>query len=798
MNHWLSTAGGIQTVNRKLACALAALDDTFECVAVVMAASDAEAEDASLHSVRLIRGQSDEDWTSVLLLKELREIDPSTVSAVIGHSYFSGPQAIQLRDNFFPAATAVQFVHMSPMHTEPLKEYRRDRYVAERERRIALELALAKKADIVACVGPRLHRYMNQQLVAAQAKPSVVRVNGGFERTEGERSIPGQPTILCLGRSDSVVVKGIDLFAIAAGELTKRWMQHPATDKRPPPEFIIRGAKDEPEALQAQLVKLSIRENGIGARIHVRPYTTRADELTQDLRGASVFVMPSREEGFGLVACEALSLGVPVLVTSESGLAETMREMAIRTGQDVSGSIVWHAGSDETVAIRYAEYMLRVLVDEQTAGQRARQIFERLLLTNSWTEAAKALRDALEVHKPIAAATAMITHPSTPRPVVGSLVTKDASPSPKDVPTGFVGRAAELAELSRSLGSSNSQRIVNVHGLHGIGKTSIAREFARQAMSGGGRCHYVSFQVTASGDGSFVDGFLPREAADKELNERLWSQIPSLSNLSVRDVIVFDEIEALLYHMDKEGVISILRRILQLGNRYSYRARPEGEDMPAVIVISRRNWAQLEWQVVLDSPMLSQMPRMMLPPLNEADCDALFKFRSGEQATQHESFSRHDLVALSGGIPLLVQEWLTEPTNSPGVRQGSLHATYSNWVHRVDWYFRATWQALSGIEQRSVVSAMLCRLGQRPVLPEEHQPSVHSERLGATSAAFCWWLVCNDVEFSAEENSDRRAINRRANMPSDLYLLRGLKRLRSFKTIPSLIEAWTLQSNGKQ
>jgi hypothetical protein len=97
MNRWLSTAGGIQTVNRKLACALAAQDETFECVAVVMIASDDEVQDAARSGVKLIRGSSDEDWSSVLLHKDVRELDQSTVAAIVGHSYFSGPQAIHLR-----------------------------------------------------------------------------------------------------------------------------------------------------------------------------------------------------------------------------------------------------------------------------------------------------------------------------------------------------------------------------------------------------------------------------------------------------------------------------------------------------------------------------------------------------------------------------------------------------------------------------------------------------------------------------------------------------------------------------
>ena len=37
--------------------------------------------------------------------------------------------------------------------------------------------------------------------------------------------------------------------------------------------------------------------------------------------------MPSRTEGFGLVALEAISAGVPVLVSSESGIAKALEQV---------------------------------------------------------------------------------------------------------------------------------------------------------------------------------------------------------------------------------------------------------------------------------------------------------------------------------------------------------------------------------------------------------------------------------------------------------------------------------------
>ena len=44
-------------------------------------------------------------------------------------------------------------------------------------------------------------------------------------------------------------------------------------------------------------------------------------------RQADLVVMPSRTEGFGLAALEALSASLPVLVSGNSGLGEALKEI---------------------------------------------------------------------------------------------------------------------------------------------------------------------------------------------------------------------------------------------------------------------------------------------------------------------------------------------------------------------------------------------------------------------------------------------------------------------------------------
>jgi glycosyltransferase involved in cell wall biosynthesis len=43
------------------------------------------------------------------------------------------------------------------------------------------------------------------------------------------------------------------------------------------------------------------------------------------IRGAALFVLPSRQEGFGIVVAEALASGVPAVVTPSGGPEELIR-----------------------------------------------------------------------------------------------------------------------------------------------------------------------------------------------------------------------------------------------------------------------------------------------------------------------------------------------------------------------------------------------------------------------------------------------------------------------------------------
>jgi nucleoside phosphorylase/glycosyltransferase involved in cell wall biosynthesis len=397
MNGWDSSAGGIQTVNRELVAAIAKVRPTLSCTVVVPVATRDEGDDAFSRGVNLIAGSRADDWSSVLLSPALRAIAPGDVIGVVGHSYFSGVHAIELRDSLFPSSLSVQFVHTSPLHVESVKEYKHDSYVMDREAKLTKELLIAEKADLVVCIGPRLHRAMHD-LLTARGKPAVVvtSINCGMARLpDSLRTLPIRPTLLCLGRTESIGVKGLDIFAYAAGYLSESWSRHPSTRERPAPQFVIRGVQRDEEAFERRMTDFALE---VGARpaILVRPYTATRQDLAADYRGATVFLMPSREEGFGLVACEALSYGVPALVSENSGIAEVIRDIAIANHMDVSRCVIPMTGESKAIGRRFADAALEVLVHERRANGYCNMLSERLISICSWEVGAQQLLAAIE------------------------------------------------------------------------------------------------------------------------------------------------------------------------------------------------------------------------------------------------------------------------------------------------------------------------------------------------------------------------------------------------------------------
>lgn len=142
-------------------------------------------------------------------------------------------------------------------------------------------------------------------VVGAPALASAVRLVNGTPAQEERPSPSGAPRVLYSARLQARK-RPVDFVDAAPAVLAVH----------PDAEFVVAGPDEgERDAVRARIAAL-----GLGDRFTVPGALSSAEVLTE-LRRAHVYVLPSVEEPFPMSVLEALSVGVPPVVTHSNGLA---------------------------------------------------------------------------------------------------------------------------------------------------------------------------------------------------------------------------------------------------------------------------------------------------------------------------------------------------------------------------------------------------------------------------------------------------------------------------------------------
>lgn len=381
---WFSLHGGISTFNRNLCCEL--VDNGINVICAVPKASQDEIEAAARDGIYLLQAPPAQsaDPLNGMYRRLSVPIDPDFV---IGHGRITGHVAqAQVEDNF-PSAARIHFVHMAPGEIEWFKGKADAAMVAESREREELELAATAK--IVAAVGPRLYREVGNLLESKSVKPALIEFNPGCQAPDKPRTCPPHLHCLLLGRAEDVELKGLDIAALAMARVASGAMV--AFESRP--ELIVRGAPEGTgQVLQQRLKSLT---EGLELSVRVREYSSSQDDIQADLRRASILLMPSRREGFGLVALEALTLGTPILVSDQSGVAELITRYV--SPAEASGVIVPTPEAVSSAASTWARAIEFQLADREASFNRAWRLGKRFMEEDGWSKSVRDLLVALGV-----------------------------------------------------------------------------------------------------------------------------------------------------------------------------------------------------------------------------------------------------------------------------------------------------------------------------------------------------------------------------------------------------------------
>ena len=305
-SEWGSSKGGLSTLNRELAIQLAKFS-SVEVTLFLPKCSDEDKKAAASHSVSLLRaverpGYIDKlDWLS-FPPKNLR------IDVVVGHGAKLGRQA-QIICNSHQCKW-VQVVHTDSEELGMYKCYEKPIETGEEKHRI--EVDLCKMADFVVAVGPKLTEAIRVYL-NARTKDVFKFTPGVFADFSSVQPVAlkrKQCRVLVFGRGDAedFELKGFDIAARSVAALSDSFL------------YFVGVPQGKHEEIAKRFVDLGIPKH----RQKVRSYLDSREDLKRLFCEVDLVLMPSRTDGFGLTGLEALSAGIPVIVSKNSGFGEAL------------------------------------------------------------------------------------------------------------------------------------------------------------------------------------------------------------------------------------------------------------------------------------------------------------------------------------------------------------------------------------------------------------------------------------------------------------------------------------------
>ena len=311
---WGSTEGGLSTLNRELAIQLAK-NDNVEVTMYLPWYSEEDKRAAAGLGVCLLKanekpGYDPIDWLATIPRHHCMDV-------VIGHGIHLGRQVPHIRE-LHPDCKWIQVVHTDPEELAMFKAYAGPTVKAAKKHQAEVELC--RLADQVVAVGPKLTEAFACYLRSCGKDQDVINLTPGifseFAIVNQAAEERGTFRVLVFGCGDSedFCLKGYDISARAVAQLKY--------EERSFKLVFVGAPNGEEEKVKERFLKEGISPS----QLIVRSAKER-EKLAEQFYEADLVIMPSRTEDFGLPALEALSAGLPVLVSCNSGIGKALKNV---------------------------------------------------------------------------------------------------------------------------------------------------------------------------------------------------------------------------------------------------------------------------------------------------------------------------------------------------------------------------------------------------------------------------------------------------------------------------------------
>ena len=364
-SEWGSSKGGLSTINRQLAIQLAKWPEV-QITLFMPQCSEEDERTALTHSIEIVQatrrpGYDELEWLSF-------PPDHLKMDVIVGHGVKLGHQAQVIRESH--NCKWIQVVHTDPEELGMFKSYQNPISTGEKKHKIEVELC--EMADFVVGVGPKLCEAFRRYLRWCKKDQTILDITPGifdeFLDVEHVAEEGKRCSVLVFGRGDTedFQLKGFDIAGKAVAELEDACL------------YFVGAPEGKHEEIAKRLLKCGIPAN----RLIVRSFLQCRDTLKRLFYEVDLVLMPSRTEGFGLTGLEALSAGLPVLVSSNSGFGEALSQLLFGSSYviDSDDSKVW-AEAIKNIWTKHRETRLQEAKELRTSYEKK----------YSWTKQCKSL-----------------------------------------------------------------------------------------------------------------------------------------------------------------------------------------------------------------------------------------------------------------------------------------------------------------------------------------------------------------------------------------------------------------------
>ena len=322
-SEWKSSAGGLSTLNRELAIHLAQIEKARVSLLVPEGAcNDEDKREAMCFGISILDARKCLGVDPLLWLSNPPQ--DHKIDAIFGHSVKLGCQVQLIRTHpIFENCKWVHVVHTAPEDLSRYKGYSSP--ISRGEEKHWDEVELCKCADLVVPVGPKLRNdYQAYLQECKRDKDFFELIPGLFEREFGDLPAKQNPkkeeddfiVLLCWrGDEEDFEVKGYNIAVEAFADQRLKGKRYSL--------LFVGSPEGKQDEVREKLLKYGITDEQLAVREFVKSRETMRDLFCE----VDMVIMPSKSEGFGLVALEALSAGLPILVGKNSGFAGAIKNI---------------------------------------------------------------------------------------------------------------------------------------------------------------------------------------------------------------------------------------------------------------------------------------------------------------------------------------------------------------------------------------------------------------------------------------------------------------------------------------